>query len=190
MLPVLGGLAWAEGNVQAATAQFEQSLASARKSNSRDAIAECLALLGMLAVEQGDPQQARTLLEESLEVASESGYLLLIARGLEGFAMLATHEGEPLRAARLFGAAEQLRHATGTIVPAAERAAYDAAIAALHVQSDPFAFRSAWADGGAMSREQAVAYALNSTSAQFTPIDLQRGLCRPHREGSGKREYP
>jgi tetratricopeptide (TPR) repeat protein len=79
---------------------------------------------------------------------------------LEAFAKLAGAVHQPQRAARLFGAASAMRERLGVPIPPVERADYEAALAQARAQIDPPAFDAAWAEGAAMSEEQAVALAL------------------------------
>jgi hypothetical protein len=80
--------------------------------------------------------------------------------GLEGLAALAAAQAQPERAARLFGTAEGLREAMGAPLPPAERAEHDRSVAAVRTTLGEEAFAAAWAEGRAMSRDQAVAFAL------------------------------
>jgi hypothetical protein len=76
---------------------------------------------------------------------------------LEGFAHVAGAEGDAERAARLFGAAEALREALGAPLPPVERAHYDRSVAATRAALGEEAFAAAWAEGRALSLEQAIA---------------------------------
>jgi len=64
------------------------------------------------------------------------------------------------RAVRLFGAAEALREAIGLLSAPQERADYDARLAATRSRLGVVAFEAAWAEGRAMTLEQAIEYAL------------------------------
>ena len=66
-----------------------------------------------------------------------------------------------LRATRLLGATEVLV-AAGTIrLPPDEQETYDRTVISARTQLDDEAFAAAWAEGRAMTLEQAVAYALD-----------------------------
>ena len=78
---------------------------------------------------------------------------------------MAATRGQPAtaeRAARLFGAAEGLLEATGGGLAAADEAERDRYVALTREQLDESAFGAAWAEGRAMTMEQAVAYALDA----------------------------
>jgi hypothetical protein len=61
-----------------------------------------------------------------------------------------------VRAARLFGAAEELRARIGALGQPIERAVYADSVARVRAQLDPETFAAAWAEGRAMSMEQAI----------------------------------
>jgi hypothetical protein len=65
-------------------------------------------------------------------------------------------QGNPAWAAHLWGAAEALREAIGTPLPPVERVPYHWAVAAARTQLGEQAFATAWAEGRALSPEQAL----------------------------------
>jgi hypothetical protein len=69
------------------------------------------------------------------------------------------------RAARLLGAAHAMREAIGAPHWPSERAAYDADVDVAREGLGDRAFAAAWAQGWAMSLEQAIAYALEGTGS-------------------------
>jgi hypothetical protein len=77
-------------------------------------------------------------------------------------AAVAVAQAQRERAARLFGTAEELRAAMGALLPPAERAEHDRAAAAIRTALGAAAFAAAWAEGRAMSLDEAVADALES----------------------------
>jgi DNA-binding CsgD family transcriptional regulator len=138
---------------------------------------ESLTLLARVATLQKDDSEAYALLEESLTLARKVGHKGLLASCLEGLASLVvTHTsgearelslhgtlpdglagGSPLWAARLWGTAEILREAAMTPLPPVEFASYERAVAAGRTQLGEHAFARAWAEGRAMTPEQAIA---------------------------------
>jgi hypothetical protein len=77
--------------------------------------------------------------------------------------LIALARNHPIRAARLFGAGEALRERIGTPLPPSQRGQYDLLVESIRAQLDTVAFEKAWAEGHAMTLEQAVAYALKET---------------------------
>jgi hypothetical protein len=67
---------------------------------------------------------------------------------------------QPVGAARYFGAAEALRESLGVAIWPVRRALYDHALETVRAALDAEAFDVVWAEGRAMTLEQAVEYAL------------------------------
>jgi hypothetical protein len=111
----------------------------------------------------GDYRAARTLQEESLVLRRELGDKLGIAYSLEEFAALALAQEWVKRAATLWGAAEVLRERIGTALPPRDRPEYDRSLAFAWRALGEEAFAAAWAEGRAMTSEQAIACALQGT---------------------------
>jgi non-specific serine/threonine protein kinase len=125
----------------------------------------CLLALGMAALEQGDCERATTLFEETLHVLRELRDKVGTSYCLLGVAGVASSQGRPVRAARLWGAAEALREASGLhLLSAFQRSHYDyeGHLAAARSLLDEAAWTAAWAEGRAMTPEQAVEYALGT----------------------------
>jgi len=70
--------------------------------------------------------------------------------------------GQLERAARLFGAADKLLEGTPAVLTVEDRTMYEQSLAAARSMLDEEMFASAWAEGRAMTLEQAIAYALSS----------------------------
>ena len=88
-----------------------------------------------------------------------------MASGVDAFGQLAAAEHQPARAARLMGAAEALHEALHIPVRYCSRADHDRAVAAARAALGEEAFAAAWAEGRAMTLEQAIAFALQETGA-------------------------
>ncbi|MBI3973469.1 MAG: adenylate/guanylate cyclase domain-containing protein [Chloroflexi bacterium] len=108
------------------------------------------------------PSAALSLHEQSLALQQEAGDRWGIIECLEGLARVAGAQGQLEWGARLLGAAEALREAIGAPLPPADRADYDRDVAVVRAGLGEATFATAWAEGRAMSLEQAVAYALQT----------------------------
>lgn len=106
---------------------------------------------------QGDYAAARTLYEESFALGREMDDKALIASYLEGLADLNVAQGEALWAARLWGAAEALRETMNISLPPEYRSDYERAVATARPLLGEKIFAAAWAEGRAMTPEQALA---------------------------------
>ncbi|MDQ5824348.1 MAG: hypothetical protein M3441_09075, partial [Chloroflexota bacterium] len=106
--------------------------------------------------------QARSLYREALELLSKMGDRHFIGLNLIGLAFLSLAEGQPGRSASIFGAVEALRERAGSVmIPPADQAEYERALATLHSQLDEAPLRSAWNRGRSMPVEQVIDEALS-----------------------------
>ena len=95
------------------------------------------------------------------ELADRDG----IADSLEDLAAVAASLGRSQRAARLSGSAEALREAIDAPIPPSRRADYERNVVETRAALGQEAFAAAWAEGRAMSLEQALAYALGEPTS-------------------------
>jgi hypothetical protein len=105
--------------------------------------------------------QPKPLLAEALELSVRLPYLVVAAEVLDSFAAIAVPE-EPRRAAVLLGAGEGIRDKTGFAVY--DREERERIVAASRADLDAAEFARRWADGRAMTLEEAAAYALGRAS--------------------------
>ena len=107
----------------------------------------------------------------ALDVGNRDG----IAFTMELFAGLAGREGHgaagAARAARLFGAADALRAAIGSPLAPFDQPTYDHDVEAAHAQLNNDIWEAAWAEGRAMTLEQAIACALSDAPRNVPPSD-------------------
>ena len=82
---------------------------------------------------------------------------------LAGFAAVLGMTHQPEQAARLFGSAECLFEGMGVILDPADQQEFDHYVAVVRNQLDETAFAKAWAEGRAMTLEQAIEFALEET---------------------------
>jgi DNA-binding CsgD family transcriptional regulator len=104
-----------------------------------------------------------------------------MAPTLECVAELAAMAGSDREAARLFAAAAGLRERTGEVRFPSFNAGYEAATAELRTTMGANDFEAAWAEGAALSTDEAIAYAqrgrgerkrASSGWASLTPTEL------------------
>ncbi len=142
-----------------------------------------------VAIAQGEPDQAERDAHEALARAAEVEAYLFIPDILECLGMLAGEAGSHREAARLFGAAEAIRQRMGAARFKIYDAGYEASVAALRDALGDQDFDAAWAEGAALSTEEAIAYA--QRGPRRTQTTRQRlGLThadRARRRASGQR---
>jgi non-specific serine/threonine protein kinase len=141
---------------------YEEALALFQELGSDIEIADIYRSLGHVARLQGDYARAWALFRESLARwralgISQWGW---IAECLDGIATLCAAQQQFVEAVRLAGAADALRNLIGMPASARSRSAFASDLTAVRTQLDEAAFAAAWAEGHALSSEQAIEYAL------------------------------
>jgi tetratricopeptide (TPR) repeat protein len=162
VLSGLGQVAQAQEEYHQAARLYDESVQRAREQEQKDIVPEGLIDLGHLARVQGDDMRARECYQESLRLIRAIGGLSrqYMTGCLQGMAALANRTQTPERAATLFGAAEALAAYGPTPATLVSHPAYTRDVAATRAQLDEAAFEAAWAEGRAMTLDQAIAYAL------------------------------
>ena len=166
VLGFLVGIARAAGDSSRASARLEEALAICREIGDTWSISQQLEGLGSIRLEEGGRVAAGKLLQESLTVARDAHYRPLIAGSLESLAWLAFREGRPHRAACLFGSASVLRQGVKAHPMQTARPSQDAHVDAVRTALGEDTFADAFAQGRAMTLDEAVAYALDASPAQ------------------------
>lgn len=164
-LTLLGFVANVQHHYQRAMALHEESLVLAREAEDGYAIVLSLGVGATASLGLGDHRRTMLLCAEGLELSQRLGTMRLIAGNLNTVASVAGSQGRPIRAARLWGAAESLLEAIGSMLTAMERHFYEPYIAAARARLDEAAWEAAWEEGKAMTPEEAVEYALEPPMA-------------------------
>jgi DNA-binding CsgD family transcriptional regulator len=121
-----------------------------------------LITLGYLAQHQGNLARARALLAESLAYVREVRDTHSIALCVAALAGVAGRKGLVERAVRLFAAVQAVFEQLKAVPGRAHRIEIEHNVAAARAQLDDAAFTAAWAEGRAMSLEQAIDDALDA----------------------------
>jgi non-specific serine/threonine protein kinase len=156
----LGEAHYHVGDLARAEALHTEALALARQLGRTNLEAYQLGDLGNVARRQGDLVQATALHKQALELKRALGARRQIAITLEDLAGVAAAEGHGMRAARLLGAATAIREAIGTPQAIPERNAIEQAVVGARTALGEEAWAAAFANGLALSVDQAIAYAL------------------------------
>ena len=157
----LGEIAYTRGADTEARAHLEEAVALFRQIGARSgSLVGSLCLLGEVALRQGQVSEARQHLADGLRLAGEIEDGWNGAEALECWAKLCLSAGQPAPAARALAVAAQTRRTLGMPKEAASRAALEADVATAQAALGEAAFGEAWAEGEAMTWEQAVAHAL------------------------------
>jgi non-specific serine/threonine protein kinase len=176
-LAQLGILQMTAGDYPKALGYCEESLALAKEVGDPRTVATAYGVMGTLARHQQDLVTARARYRESLQISQALGGHEGLYGWLAGLGCVEVMSGEAAgpgseagntdfcRGTRLLGAAEALREATAGVLPAWERADYERCVAAAREALGEAAFAAAWAEGRALSLDEAVAYALEEVAA-------------------------
>jgi predicted ATPase len=149
------------GNYERAKMLGMESIALSREMEDKWQLAMVVGWVGLLEVWSGGKQDlAEGFLKEALALDRELGSWAYGAYCLEGFAGLAGARGQGVRAARLWGAAEALRTDIGAPPSLDARPLYERSLAAARAQLGEAQWEAAFAQGMAMSAEEATDYAL------------------------------
>jgi tetratricopeptide (TPR) repeat protein len=162
MLYGYGAFAARQGFFDEARSHFESSLTLLAALRDRHRIAMIHSELAHMERQQGQFAQAKALYHETIQEWQSFGHRAAIAHQLESFAFIAKAQEEDQRAAKLFGAAEILRENPNLPMNPMEQLEYEREVRDLRANMDAATFAKAWAEGRALSMEQAIAFALES----------------------------
>ena len=156
----LGTVALGRGEYERALELFEESLAIGRELQDQDRLARTFGNLGFTTLMLGDVQRARLLLRDSLVAAREIGQVEGIIGGLVGLGAVYARE-DPARAARLLGRADVLCEEAGSDPEQMEDRVRAETEAELRARLGEDAYAAAYAEGRALTLEDALALALS-----------------------------
>jgi len=162
----IGSVVQRLGDLAAAHSLYEESLALFRDLGQTRGIALSLQNLGRLSLSQEDPAAARSFYDESLALFREMGNKHGIGQVLELLGCLWVAQDQPERGVRSFGAAEVLQEATGMALEPDQQEEHDRCVACARDALGPEAFAAAWAEGRAMTTEEAIELALADPSGE------------------------
>jgi hypothetical protein len=130
-----------------------------RELGEKRVLGYCLLGLGLVALAQAETLPARQFMTESLKLREEMEDKLPLASNLVGLAGLAVTEGDPIRATQLIGVVEALLDSIKAKMEAEVHRVHERTIAAARSALGAEAYDAAYAEGQAMTLEQAIALA-------------------------------
>ena len=134
-----------------------------------------------VAIAEGNRDEAQCDAHDALACAAGCGAYQPLAGILECLADLAG-DTDNLQAARLFGAADAFRQRTGMVRFKIHQSGYDTSVTALRESMDEKDFDAAWAEGAALSTEEAIAYAQRGRGERKRPNSGWESLTPAERE--------
>ncbi|HEV2661782.1 MAG TPA: LuxR C-terminal-related transcriptional regulator [Ktedonobacteraceae bacterium] len=168
------------GEENAAASLLEEALVLAQQGEIREDVARTLCASGYLALRQGDIEQARAFYKQCLAGLMElwtSARLTIKTKWipaccLEGLGQIALRQGQTAWTVRLFAAAETLRINGTYLNPIGiEQPHYDDTLTTARSQFSEEAFAALWAEGRAMTPEEALAIASNEQVGASPPAE-------------------
>ena len=135
-----------------------------------------------VAIAEGAPEAGDRDAHEALASAADKGLYLHIPDILEYLAGLATRDGNHPQAARLFGAAQGLREHMGVVRFKIHDTTYEDSVRELRNAMDEKDCDAAWAEGAALSIEEAIAYAQRGRGERKRPASGWASLTPAERD--------
>jgi tetratricopeptide (TPR) repeat protein len=163
-LTAVGFLAHGQGDDKRATDLLEETLTLSRQLGDHVRTVHGLGDLAWVLHCRGDHARATALYAEALTLASAIGDRRDVTWLLEDLAMVGATYRLPEQAARLFGAAAALRETSGSPNAQFATADYSRRLQFVREALGEAGFATAWAEGRAMTLEQAVDAALTGAA--------------------------
>jgi tetratricopeptide (TPR) repeat protein len=165
----LGHVARLQNDLALADRLFEETHAMFSELDDRVGLAGTTLGLVETAQVRGDREGTHARVIRALELMLDVGYPSGIVDCFNVIAGLAADAGDSMRAARMWGAASALDEQVGRAATHPDdAAAYNVAVAAVRAACGDGRFDEAWAEGKALSIEDAAAYALEGLSTDLS----------------------
>jgi tetratricopeptide (TPR) repeat protein len=155
-----GDIAREQGDMEAARSLYQRALGAFRDVGDPWGTARSLTDLGYINCAQADHLAAQAAYREAMEIFARLGHRRGTARVLEGFACLALAQGSAARALTLAAAAAHVRRLIRVPLPQAEQCKLDQMLQPAWKTLNEAVGKTAWAEGWAMSLEEAIRYSL------------------------------
>ena len=169
LLICLGEAARHGGRIEEARELYEEACATAKREGATVLEAVGLGNLSQIAFGAGDIERSRQLASAALWGVWEGGSAWLTPLMMPNLAQVALADGDPERAARILGAVDGLCEASSTAIQKADRALYERCVEWARERCGPERFAAAWAEGRALSVDDAVRYALEPAGERGEP---------------------
>ena len=161
VLDALGCVALLEGEFAKARGEFEQALAIQRQLENAHEIAVLQLGLGSAALGEDDRTRARAHYADAIPAFVRLKAQRQLSSSFDGLCRLALREGDPERATRMRAVAETLRQGVGITIALEPDAGPDV-VESLRAALGQAEFERAWAEGAALTVEEAMADGLGA----------------------------
>ena len=161
---ILAKLAFYRGDLTEARKHADLMLDLHREMGDQLSVTGHQSGMAHVARQLGNFEEALALYRETLRDWQKIGHRGAVAHQLECFAFIAKAQEQGERAVKLIGAAEALRETSHSPITPQERVEYDNEVASLRAGMDEKTFLSLWAEGRAMTMQQAIEFALEESN--------------------------
>jgi predicted ATPase/DNA-binding NarL/FixJ family response regulator len=172
-LLLLGDLRLRVGAHEQAVSLLQESLELYQEMEDGWSTAWALGALGDVARLQGDHQQAVARLQSSLSLYRELDSKPEIPFPLEALALMAADQGHFVRAAHLLAAASAVRASIHAHLPPSYEADYAPTLKQARAALGDEAFAAAWAEGQALTLDQALAMAIAEPPSALPLVEAE-----------------
>ena len=154
-----------------------------------------LTVRAVVAIAEGEPERAERDSHDALALAARTQGYLRVDDTLECLARLAADDGNHPYAARLLGAADAIRRRMGHPRLPMYQSGCDAVVTEVREALGQGDFDGAWAEGAALSTEEAIAYAQRGRGERKRPTSgwgsltpMEQDVVRLVQEGLGNKD--
>jgi non-specific serine/threonine protein kinase len=165
----LANIAALRDDLDRATALCTEALALIRQTGNSWSELPALEVVIRVAQRRDDVDRVQATAHQVGQRYRDLGYPGGIGLAASPLAWAAHRRGDEARAARLLGAADALMAVSGRVRLPGDQADHDANIALVRASLGEADFAAAWAEGRAMTLEQAVEYTLQQAESEAAP---------------------
>jgi len=158
-----GNIAFYRKDYQEARALIEKAIHAYQEIGAPFNVILTKSTLAHMERELGNYAAAQDLYRETIVAFRDMGQTGAVAHQLECFGFIALTWDHPEHALQLFAAANALREKGGTPMTPDEQVYFDGQLSDVHEKMDEIQFDSIWSKGQALTMEQAIEFALEST---------------------------
>ena len=170
--------ALADGDLATARRWTDESIALARGWH----LAMALTVRARVAIASREPDAAERDLHQGISCAADIRAFMCVPDLLECLADVTATDGNNDEAARLFGAAESARLTTGMVRFKVYDPWYEASVAGLRTALGQEEFDTAWAEGAALTIDEAIAYVQRGRGERKRPSSGWESLTPAERD--------
>jgi predicted ATPase/class 3 adenylate cyclase len=157
-----GVLAYWKGEYQKAIEYLEEAISVSEKIGDYYQTLWARIRMAHVFLKQGTIQRARTLFAESIRDSQKTNFMIALVYAIEGVASLYANYGDVGRAVQLFAWTDAMREKIGDHRPPVEQHSIENDLAVIHSKFTDDDFAKLYAEGQAMTTEQAIALAAES----------------------------